>query len=323
MYDDELTISPALFKAIVAAESKYCREIRRCDPSTAVTGLIRGSRAGFGYLEPYLSKFESRTRLRMLELGSGYGFGLCRALKRGYNVVGIEPGNSPGFEGRYEFATTLLKDNGFEPAGNYLKQAFAEDLPFSENSFDIVCNIAVLEHVRDIERCLQEAVRVVKPDGRVIMRVPSYHAFYEGHYNIPWLPFLLRDKRLAKAYVKHVFHRDPYFVDEMNFTTPRGVCRAFRKIAPRGATIRAYPLLSPIPEDYQGPVPLPSLSRLQWLAELPLRLEQGPEAGYGMRSACSWVRKTTVALAGFPIRLLELLGLARSFTIYLTKPSEA
>ena len=37
---------------------------------------------------------------------------------------------------------------------------------------------------------LREAVRVLKPGGRLFIEVPNYLAFYEGHYLVPQPPIL-------------------------------------------------------------------------------------------------------------------------------------
>jgi SAM-dependent methyltransferase len=46
------------------------------------------------------------------------------------------------------------------------------DIPFPENSFDVIFCNHVLEHVRDDHRCMQELHRVLRPGGWAIMQVP-------------------------------------------------------------------------------------------------------------------------------------------------------
>lgn len=52
---------------------------------------------------------------------------------------------------------------------NFRIAGVAEFLPFSENSFDIVAFNTSLDHVLDHHKALEEAFRVVKPDGYVIV----------------------------------------------------------------------------------------------------------------------------------------------------------
>lgn len=53
--------------------------------------------------------------------------------------------------------------------------AEAEDLPFEEQSFDIVCEGELLEHVPDPQKVLREAVRVARK--KVIVTVPWEHVW--------------------------------------------------------------------------------------------------------------------------------------------------
>ena len=47
------------------------------------------------------------------------------------------------------------------------------DIPFEDNSFDVVFCNHVLEHVRDDVRCMQEIRRVLKPTGFALMQSPQ------------------------------------------------------------------------------------------------------------------------------------------------------
>ncbi|GGH65455.1 MAG: SAM-dependent methyltransferase [Bacteroidetes bacterium] len=46
------------------------------------------------------------------------------------------------------------------------------DIPFEENTFDVVFCNHVLEHVDDDQQCMRELCRVLKPGGMAIMQVP-------------------------------------------------------------------------------------------------------------------------------------------------------
>lgn len=49
----------------------------------------------------------------------------------------------------------------------------AEKLPFSENSFDKIVMSEIIEHVKDDEKVLQEARRVLKPGGILVLTTPN------------------------------------------------------------------------------------------------------------------------------------------------------
>lgn len=48
----------------------------------------------------------------------------------------------------------------------------AENLSFTNESFDIVVSNDVFEHVNDINKCLLEAYRILKDDGKLIFSIP-------------------------------------------------------------------------------------------------------------------------------------------------------
>jgi ubiquinone/menaquinone biosynthesis C-methylase UbiE len=57
--------------------------------------------------------------------------------------------------------------------GIHLERATAEDLPFGDNSFDIVHSHHVFEHVADPVRAAREAFRLLKPGGMAYVEVPN------------------------------------------------------------------------------------------------------------------------------------------------------
>jgi len=88
-----------------------------------------------------------------------------------------------------------------------LQVASAERLPFEDGFFDVALSHEVLEHVRDDRAAAREAVRVLRPGGRLVVFVPNrrwlfetHGIYWRGRYyfgNIPlvnWLPDALRNK---------------------------------------------------------------------------------------------------------------------------------
>jgi SAM-dependent methyltransferase len=213
---------------IIASEEGFLREIPRWDPTSSINSLITNNSGPYLLIEPFLDP-----GMQVLEIGSGNGFGLCDLLLRGIDAIGVEPGRTTSFDGRYERACALLRANGCQESA--LVQAFGEALPFPDNSFDIVFSIAVLEHVADVRAVLQEAVRVTRPGGRVVMNTPTHWSWYEAHYDIPWLPPLLFFRPLARAYVR-LWGRPDCYVDELHLVTPGRVGSILKE-----ARFRTYP----------------------------------------------------------------------------------
>ncbi len=88
-----------------------------------------------------------------------------------------------------------------------LRVAPAEQLPFEDGFFDVVLGHEVWEHVNDDRAAAREAVRILKPGGRLVVFVPNrlwlfetHGVYWRGVYhfgNIPlvnWLPDALRNK---------------------------------------------------------------------------------------------------------------------------------
>jgi SAM-dependent methyltransferase len=163
----------------------------------------------FGKLQARVGILEGK---RILEVGSGYGMMIVHGcLNYGLDMHGIEPPKQ-GFEGRYEIAQKLLLDNDLDPSR--ITCGLGEDIPFPDELFDIVFSFQVLEHVQDPYKVLQESWRVLRPGGVLYCDAPNYRTFWEGHYNIPWIPGM--PKWVAKIYIR-LWGRDPSYIDHLNF----------------------------------------------------------------------------------------------------------
>ena len=61
--------------------------------------------------------------------------------------------------------------------------ADAHDLPFLDKSFDACITVAVLEHVVDPYRCVQEIIRILRPGGYVYSETPFMQPVHMGAYD--------------------------------------------------------------------------------------------------------------------------------------------
>lgn len=55
------------------------------------------------------------------------------------------------------------------------------DLPFEENSFDLVCCFDVIEHVANDKKAIQELNRVCAADGHIFITVPAFQLLWSNH----------------------------------------------------------------------------------------------------------------------------------------------
>jgi len=98
---------------------------------------------------------------RVLEIGLGQGADAEQIARRGgiYSGADLTEESVKRVKMRFE-----LRDLSFER----IEQASALELPFDDNSFDIVFSHGVLHHIPEIERAQAEIARVLKPSGRLI-----------------------------------------------------------------------------------------------------------------------------------------------------------
>ncbi len=102
---------------------------------------------------------------KFLDVGCGAGYAMKKAsAELGCQTIGIDP--SPGAHG-------VGRYNESSKEGLNIIQGFSENLPFPDNEFDVVYSSHVLEHVNDEQRSLEEMKRVLKPDGVLIIGMPT------------------------------------------------------------------------------------------------------------------------------------------------------
>lgn len=82
--------------------------------------------------------------------------------------------------------------------------ADATNLPFANESVDVVVSLAVLEHVPDPDAFLREAQRVLKPSGQIVTGVP----FIQGFHPSPGDFYRWTDQGLSFLHERHGFARD-------------------------------------------------------------------------------------------------------------------
>ena len=98
---------------------------------------------------------------RVLDLGCRYG-ALTRAYTEGNHVVGVDVD-------RYALAQAA-RSLGIETVWADVE----EPLPLEDESFDVVVAGELIEHLREPERLVAEARRVLRPGGRIVGSVPNF-----------------------------------------------------------------------------------------------------------------------------------------------------
>ncbi len=153
---------------------------------------------------------------RILDIGCGIGTYVRRFRQFSDDVHGVEVEEERVREASRELPNIQL--------------AHGEALPFPDDHFDLVFSNEVIEHVDDDRKTVEEAVRVTKPGGCIVLFAPNrlypfetHGAYIRGRYrfgNIPlinWLPDPLRDR----------------FAPHVRVYTHRGLRRLFRGLPVR------------------------------------------------------------------------------------------
>lgn len=94
----------------------------------------------------------------LLEVGCSMGNDSFELAKRGFQVTGIDI---------TEKAIDLIRQRFtlYQMPGDF-RVADAENLPFDDNSFDVVYSFGVLHHTPNTEGAIEEIRRVLKPHGK-------------------------------------------------------------------------------------------------------------------------------------------------------------
>jgi ubiquinone/menaquinone biosynthesis C-methylase UbiE len=111
-------------------------------------------------MAPHRRSVLEHARGRVLEIGAGTGFNIRHYPDDVEEIVITEPG-----AGLLRRAEGRAAESG-RPVRAVL--AFAERLPFEDDSFDTVVSTLVLCSVRDQDMALAEIRRVLKPGGRLL-----------------------------------------------------------------------------------------------------------------------------------------------------------
>jgi len=86
-------------------------------------------------------------------------------------------------------------------------QADAQALPFKDATFDKISMFSLIEHVTEQRRTVEEAARVIKDGGVLILQVPNKYFFVDLHTGLPLLyclPSLFRQWLLTRLGYKGI-----------------------------------------------------------------------------------------------------------------------
>ncbi len=118
--------------------------------------------------------FTLKKNMRILDFGCGNGDLVQAFSSLGYDIYGVDIIDCPSLDASH------YKKIGFNPY----------QIPFSEDSFDLVYSSSVFEHTQNTEECFREIYRVLKPGGATINALPSRYRILESHIHVPFGGFI-------------------------------------------------------------------------------------------------------------------------------------
>lgn len=155
---------------------------------------------------PLIEKYRSLDSVRALDVGCQCGALAVAMSERGAMVTGVDVEESL-LEG------ARLRAKGYDVSPVFLR-AVAESLPFESASFSLVTMIDVIEHVENIDRSLEECVRVLAPGGTFVLQGPNRLSprwfWSDPHYRMFAISVL--PPQLGRWYVTRVRRRPRYDV---------------------------------------------------------------------------------------------------------------
>jgi ubiquinone/menaquinone biosynthesis C-methylase UbiE len=131
-------------------------------------------------LEPHIpgcAEFERWKGQRVLEIGVGAGTDFVNFARNGAELIGIDL-----TEAGIEHARHRLELEGLSAD---LRVASGEELPFEDNSVDLVYSWGVIHHAQSPETVVREIRRVLRPGGQVTAMLYGRHS-WEAYKRWTW-----------------------------------------------------------------------------------------------------------------------------------------
>ena len=143
----------------------------RVDPSQNSSGVFKEHLATYNFAVKFINKNE------VLELGSGNGYGTHLLSDYAGKITGVDISEE-----------AVSYSNEKYKARNLVYTVMdITKLVFSDESFDIVVSFEVIEHIREYEKVICEAKRVLRIGGSFLLATPN------GKYSTGKNPYHVKD----------------------------------------------------------------------------------------------------------------------------------
>jgi SAM-dependent methyltransferase len=187
-------------------------------------------------------RFASAGTLRILDAGCGTGGAASGFLSEYGTVTGLD---------RHPEALRYCRQRGL----HRLIRASVDRLPYADRSFDLVASFDVLYErgVPSDSRALAEAVRVLVPGGRILLRVPAYSWMRRQHDAV-----VHTQRRYSRRDVALLFRESGLIVEALSYANailfPAALIRKLleRLFPPRQLRSDLNINLGPVNELFRG-----------------------------------------------------------------------
>jgi 2-polyprenyl-3-methyl-5-hydroxy-6-metoxy-1,4-benzoquinol methylase len=124
---------------------------------------------------------------KLLDIGCGAGYFVREARKAGYDAEGVEFSAEAAAFGKREWNLPITVGN-------------AQDVGFTEKSFDVVTLWHVLEHLSRPADMLATVQRLLRPNGVLVLTVPNFASPQARFFKANWYHLEVP---------RHLYHFDP------------------------------------------------------------------------------------------------------------------
>jgi ubiquinone/menaquinone biosynthesis C-methylase UbiE len=146
--------------------------VKEAEPGT-LEWYLEAERYRYGYYAPWMGEmmeFARHEGHQVLEVGGGMGTDLAQFARNGAHITDLDLSS-----GHLDHARTNFRLRGLAGA---FRHGDAEQMPFDDNTFDLVYSNGVIHHTPNTVGVVREMRRVLKPGGKAIVMVYAENSLH-------------------------------------------------------------------------------------------------------------------------------------------------
>ena len=152
----------------------------------SITSIVYNLVKNYSLKAKHKTIIKYKAKGSILDVGCATGEFLNYLQSKGWHTTGIEPTPEPREFAKQQFNLNVLDTSDFER--------------LSTDYFDVVTMWHVLEHIHRIDYQLDQVLRVIKPDGTLLIALPNHLSWDAERYKEHWA---------AYDVPRHLYHFSP------------------------------------------------------------------------------------------------------------------